>query len=190
MVQDGPPPGGFPAIRYARRVPSSGPTGLTLFTGERAGRPGWLAAARASSSSKGPAAGAAGHTAAAILPPHLSGSSDGWVGRACVWLTLLASTGCRPSHSRCRRLRCAVGAAVMAYGFYKVGQGNRERRGIKAEHFAMRASLVPFLQVGRMGKAGGDGTGCSAGVGELGADLARAFKWGGLRPLRCHLLRR
>ncbi|EFN59668.1 hypothetical protein CHLNCDRAFT_59533 [Chlorella variabilis] len=71
VVQDGPPPGGFPAIRYARRVPSSGPTGLTLFT---------------------------------------------------------------------------VGAAVMAYGFYKVGQGNRERRGIKAEHFAMRASLVPFLQ--------------------------------------------
>lgn len=31
VVQDGPPPGGFPAIRYARRVPSSGPGGVTLF---------------------------------------------------------------------------------------------------------------------------------------------------------------
>lgn len=31
ILQDGPPPGGFPAIRYARRVPSTGPTGLTLF---------------------------------------------------------------------------------------------------------------------------------------------------------------
>lgn len=30
-MQDGPPPGGFPAIRYARRVPSTGPTGFTLF---------------------------------------------------------------------------------------------------------------------------------------------------------------
>ena len=31
MVQDGPPPGGFPSIRYARRLPSTGPTGFTLF---------------------------------------------------------------------------------------------------------------------------------------------------------------
>lgn len=31
IVQDGPPPGGFPAVRYARRVPSTGPSGLTLF---------------------------------------------------------------------------------------------------------------------------------------------------------------
>jgi hypothetical protein len=29
--QEGPPPGGFPAIRYARRLPSTGPTGATLF---------------------------------------------------------------------------------------------------------------------------------------------------------------
>ncbi|PRW60799.1 NADH dehydrogenase [ubiquinone] 1 alpha subcomplex subunit 13-B [Chlorella sorokiniana] len=71
IVQDGPPPGGFPAIRYARRVPSTGPSGFTLF---------------------------------------------------------------------------AVGAAVMAYGFYKVGQSNRQRRGEKAEHFGARAALVPFLQ--------------------------------------------
>lgn len=41
----------------------------------------------------------------------------------------------------------AVGAAVMAYGFYKVGQSNRQRRGEKAEHFNARAALVPFLQV-------------------------------------------
>lgn len=33
VVQDGPPPGGFPAVRYARRVPSTGPSGFTLFTG-------------------------------------------------------------------------------------------------------------------------------------------------------------
>lgn len=31
IIQDGPPPGGFPSIRYARRVPSTGPTGFTLF---------------------------------------------------------------------------------------------------------------------------------------------------------------
>jgi NADH dehydrogenase (ubiquinone) 1 alpha subcomplex subunit 13 len=31
IVQDGPPPGGFPAVRYARRIPSTGPAGFTLF---------------------------------------------------------------------------------------------------------------------------------------------------------------
>jgi len=35
----------------------------------------------------------------------------------------------------------------MAYGFYKVGQSNRQRRGEKAEHYNSRAALVPFLQV-------------------------------------------
>ncbi|KAL4444624.1 hypothetical protein ABPG77_002441 [Micractinium sp. CCAP 211/92] len=71
VVQDGPPPGGFPAVRYARRVPSTGPSGITLF---------------------------------------------------------------------------AVGAAIMAFGFYKVGQSNRERRAIKAANYEARAALVPFLQ--------------------------------------------
>ncbi|PSC75101.1 NADH dehydrogenase [ubiquinone] 1 alpha subcomplex subunit 13-B isoform B [Micractinium conductrix] len=71
VVQDGPPPGGFPSFRYARRVPSTGPSGITLF---------------------------------------------------------------------------AAGAAVMAFGFYKVGQSNRERRAQKAANLAARAALVPFLQ--------------------------------------------
>ena len=71
LVQDGPPPGGFPAIRYARRVPSSGPTGTALF---------------------------------------------------------------------------AVTAALMGYGFYKVGQTNIERRALKEEKRAVRAALVPVLQ--------------------------------------------
>lgn len=31
MVQDGPPPGGFPSVRYGRRLPTTGPTGPTLF---------------------------------------------------------------------------------------------------------------------------------------------------------------
>lgn len=31
MVQDGPPPGGFPSVRIARRIPSTGPGGFTLF---------------------------------------------------------------------------------------------------------------------------------------------------------------
>lgn len=31
VKQDGPPPGGFPSIRYARRVPSTGPAGATVF---------------------------------------------------------------------------------------------------------------------------------------------------------------
>jgi len=35
----------------------------------------------------------------------------------------------------------------MAYGFYQVGQSNRERRAIKKAHFEARAALVPFLQV-------------------------------------------
>mmetsp|Transcript_9490 Transcript_9490/g.34803 ORF Transcript_9490/g.34803 Transcript_9490/m.34803 type:complete len:148 (-) Transcript_9490:212-655(-) len=32
IKQDGPPPGGFPSIRYGRRLPNTGPTGLALFT--------------------------------------------------------------------------------------------------------------------------------------------------------------
>ena len=71
IVQDGPPPGGFPAIRYARRVPSTGPAGITLF---------------------------------------------------------------------------AVGGIVMAYGFYKVGQGNHARRAEGEEKMQARKALVPFLQ--------------------------------------------
>ncbi|KAH7352430.1 hypothetical protein KP509_19G044600 [Ceratopteris richardii] len=31
VLQDGPPPGGFPAIRYARRIPNSGPGGVVIF---------------------------------------------------------------------------------------------------------------------------------------------------------------
>ena len=31
VLQDGPPPGGFPSVRYARRLPSTGPTGFTMF---------------------------------------------------------------------------------------------------------------------------------------------------------------
>ena len=30
IAQDGPPPGGYPAIRYGRRIPSTGPTGAAL----------------------------------------------------------------------------------------------------------------------------------------------------------------
>jgi NADH dehydrogenase (ubiquinone) 1 alpha subcomplex subunit 13 len=71
VQQDGPPPGGFPSIRYARRIPSTGPTGVTLF---------------------------------------------------------------------------AVGAVVMAYGFYKVGQSNHARRNERQEIVSARKALVPFLQ--------------------------------------------
>lgn len=39
-----------------------------------------------------------------------------------------------------------MGAAIMAFGFYKVGQSNRERRAIKAANYEARAALVPFLQ--------------------------------------------
>jgi hypothetical protein len=31
ILQDVPPPGGFPAIRIQRRLPSTGPTGVTIF---------------------------------------------------------------------------------------------------------------------------------------------------------------
>ena len=30
-LQDGPPPGGYPSVRYARRIPSTGPTGVAFF---------------------------------------------------------------------------------------------------------------------------------------------------------------
>lgn len=30
VAQDGPPPGGYPAVRYGRRIPSTGPTGAAL----------------------------------------------------------------------------------------------------------------------------------------------------------------
>lgn len=71
IVQDGPPPGGFPAVRFARRIPSTGPSGLTLF---------------------------------------------------------------------------AVTGGLIAWGLYRVGQHNIERRGLKAENLAARVALVPFLQ--------------------------------------------
>mmetsp|Transcript_39663 Transcript_39663/g.126749 ORF Transcript_39663/g.126749 Transcript_39663/m.126749 type:complete len:122 (-) Transcript_39663:868-1233(-) len=66
-----PPPGGFPGIRYARRMGNTGPNGITIF---------------------------------------------------------------------------AVGAAVMAYGFYKVGQTNIERRKVKQEKYQARLNIIPVLQ--------------------------------------------
>lgn len=33
IVQDAPPPGGFPTIRIERRLPSTGPTGVAIFAG-------------------------------------------------------------------------------------------------------------------------------------------------------------
>jgi len=30
VLQDGPPPGGFPAVRYARRIANTGPSGVTV----------------------------------------------------------------------------------------------------------------------------------------------------------------
>ncbi len=33
IVQDAPPPGGFPSIRIERRLPSTGPTGVAIFAG-------------------------------------------------------------------------------------------------------------------------------------------------------------
>ncbi|GBG71615.1 hypothetical protein CBR_g9031 [Chara braunii] len=32
VLQDGPPPGGFPAIRYARKIPNTGPSGVVVFS--------------------------------------------------------------------------------------------------------------------------------------------------------------
>jgi len=40
----------------------------------------------------------------------------------------------------------AVGAVVMAYGFYKVGQSNHARREEREEIVRARKALVPFLQ--------------------------------------------
>mmetsp|Transcript_34842 Transcript_34842/g.85313 ORF Transcript_34842/g.85313 Transcript_34842/m.85313 type:complete len:146 (-) Transcript_34842:79-516(-) len=71
VVQDGPPPGGYPSVRYARRIPNTGPTGIAFF--------------------------------------------GAYLG-------------------------------AMVYGFYQIGQGNAERRGLKEEKLMARAILIPFLQ--------------------------------------------
>lgn len=31
VLQDGPPPGGFPPVRYARRIPTKGPSAVAIF---------------------------------------------------------------------------------------------------------------------------------------------------------------
>lgn len=33
ILQDAPPPGGFPSIRIERRLPNTGPTGVAIFAG-------------------------------------------------------------------------------------------------------------------------------------------------------------
>ena len=70
-IQDGPPAGGFPAIRYARRIGAPGPTGVAIF---------------------------------------------------------------------------GVGAAICAYGFYRVGQANHKRNEYLKEKVAARKALLPVLQ--------------------------------------------
>lgn len=71
MRQDGPPPGGFPAIRYGRKIPNSGPSGVAIF---------------------------------------------------------------------------GIGAIIMAYGFYKVGQTNHKRKDWKREKLRARMDIMPILQ--------------------------------------------
>ena len=70
-IQDGPPAGGFPAVRYARRLGAPGPTGVAIF---------------------------------------------------------------------------GVGAAICAYGFYRVGQANHKRNDYLKEKVAARKALLPVLQ--------------------------------------------
>ena len=69
--QDGPPPGGFPAIRYGRKIPNTGPSGIAIF---------------------------------------------------------------------------GIGAVIMLYGFYKVGQNNHKRKDWKREKLQTRMELMPVLQ--------------------------------------------
>mmetsp|Transcript_1642 Transcript_1642/g.3315 ORF Transcript_1642/g.3315 Transcript_1642/m.3315 type:complete len:97 (-) Transcript_1642:699-989(-) len=71
VKQDMPPPGGFPAIRFGRRIANTGPSGAFVF---------------------------------------------------------------------------GVGALVIGFGFYKVGQTNLETRALKAEVKAARQTLLPLLQ--------------------------------------------
>merc|ERR1712010_436115 len=71
MRQDGPPPGGFPSIRYGRKIPNTGPSGVAIF---------------------------------------------------------------------------GIGAIIMAYGFYKVGQTNHKKRDWKKEKLQSRMNIMPILQ--------------------------------------------
>ncbi|CAI5485711.1 unnamed protein product [Closterium sp. Naga37s-1] len=70
-LQDGPPPGGFPAVRYGRRIMNTGPSGAAL---------------------------------------------------------VLVST------------------AVIAFGFYQIGQGNIKRRAEKKEKIDARVAILPLIQ--------------------------------------------
>lgn len=69
--QDGPPPGGFPAVRYARSIPNTGPSGVALVLGA---------------------------------------------------------------------------TAVIAFGFYQIGQGNLKRRAYKKEKLDARIAVLPLIQ--------------------------------------------
>eukprot|EP00271_Cylindrocystis_brebissonii_P015503 TRINITY_DN38411_c0_g1_i1.p2 TRINITY_DN38411_c0_g1~~TRINITY_DN38411_c0_g1_i1.p2 ORF type:complete len:143 (+),score=33.33 TRINITY_DN38411_c0_g1_i1:111-539(+) len=71
VLQDGPPPGGFPSVRYARNIPNTGPAGVTIFL---------------------------------------------------------------------------VGAGIMTWGMYQVGQGNIKRRAYKKEKLDARLAILPLIQ--------------------------------------------
>ncbi|KAM3756253.1 hypothetical protein ACB098_02G098300 [Castanea mollissima] len=71
VLQDGPPPGGFAPVRYARRISSNGPSAMAIFL-------------------------------------------------------------------------VAVGA--WSWGMYRLGQGNKIRRGLKEEKYAARTAILPLIQ--------------------------------------------
>lgn len=125
VLQDGPPPGGFPSVRYARRIPSTGPAGFTLF------------AVTASIMAYGfikvsqPAC-------TCMLRFDMATSSS----------QLPVSSACFAQLQLCRQCVAVIKHALNSQQpcNVQVGQTNHEKRAAKAEKKAARFAIMPILQ--------------------------------------------
>ena len=122
VLQDGPPPGGFPSVRYARRIPSTGPAGFTLF------------AVTASIM-------AYGFINVSLRPSHAWWALTVTIPfRAAIALHSFSATSpvcvAVVRHAHHTQQPCNI----------QVGQTNHEKRAAKAEKKAARFAIMPILQ--------------------------------------------
>lgn len=125
VLQDGPPPGGFPSVRYARRIPSTGPAGFTLFAVTasimaygfiKVSQPPFTCTLRFDSD-----------TSNSPLPVGCACFTQLQLQRQCVAVI---------RHAHIIQQPCNV----------QVGQTNHEKRAAKAEKKAARFAIMPILQ--------------------------------------------
>ncbi len=161
MVQDGPPPGGFPSVRYARRLPSTGPAGPTLFlvSGAVMAYGFYLVRSR-------------GLVLVSTLTLYPAIEVQPWRQNAVTSLVVTAHLNfyITPAAALCSQpvdwrsaLQClpdrlaaclvatshsnpTLAANRLAPPLPQVGQTNIEKRVLKAEKTAARRALVPVLQ--------------------------------------------